>query len=58
MFASGGKADITGRTGPASAGFLFEKLAPELGPDGAFSLPWPGVPSAPMKGGRYSYLET
>ena len=31
---------------------------PELAPDGAFSLPWPGVPSAPMKGGRYSYLET
>ena len=24
----------------------------------AFSLPWPGVPSAPMKGGRYAYLET
>ena len=49
MSAFGGKADIiqgvsgcpliaksgpTGTTGPALAGFLFEKLAPELAPDG------------------------
>jgi hypothetical protein len=57
MSAFGGKVDITGRI-PASAGFLFEKLAPELAPDGAFTLPWPGVLSAPMKGSRYAYLET